>query len=207
MIALLAVAAGLWYMSQTPPPEPTPVSSGPTIDRDAIRKEQQGKLDAVTIPPPPPPVEEVVDPKQPIPVKQPGIAVPPPNVPANVPPSAVSQQASTAADFVEAGDAAARAGKWSDAVAAYSMAAKKEPRNASIKTKLGLAQNNAGDTSAAQSTLEAAAALGAKGEVYKVLGNIYLANGDVAGARDWYQKYLQGNPKDAAAIQQKLKEM
>ena len=90
---------------------------------------------------------------------------------------------------------------------AYSQASKKEPRNASIRVRLGVAQYNAKDMSGAQSSLESAIQLGAKGEPLRVLGDIYASNGDVAGARDYYQRYLAGNPRDKAAVEQKLKQL
>lgn len=209
VVVLVALAGGIWWASQgtpeTPtPPAPTTPASSPE-DREKLRKDIESKMTPAELPPPAP-TETPTEPKlTPVVPKNPP---PPSGGPNGTPPTtpAGSPAPSKPSDLLEAGDAAARSGNWSQAIAAYSAAAKLEPRNASTKAKLGLAQYNANDANA-QTTLEEAAKMGAKGEVLKALGNLYQANGDTAGARDYYQKYLAGKPADAAAIEKKLKDM
>lgn len=201
VVVLLALAAGLWWADRqqpAPAPAPAPSSQAP-VDREKLRNDLITKMQPAELPPEPPKVEE---PKL-VPV---GPRDTPPATPSNgVTPS---NSPSSSADYVAAGDSAARAGRWADAVKAYAEAAKKEPKNGNIKAKQGLAQFNAGNTADARTSLEEAVRLGAgKGDVLKTLGNILMADGDNAGAREYFQKYLDGKPKDAAAIEKKLKEM
>ena len=204
VVVILALAAGIWWADrQAPAPAPAPAPSGQTpVDRDKLRNDLKTTMQPAELPPEPPkaPEEPVLTPVGPR-----GDA-PKPGATSTTP--APGTAASTASDYVEAGDAAARAGRWAEAVAAYGAAAKKEPKNGKIRAKQGLAQFNAGNSADARTSLEEAVRLGAgKGDVLKTLGNILMADGDFAGAREYFQKYLEGKPKDAPAIEKKLKEM
>ena len=204
VVVILALAAGIWWADQkAPAPAPAPAPSGDApVDRDQLRNDLKNTMKPAELPPEPPktpdaPVLTPVGPR--------GDA-PKPGTPGAAPAPATA--ASTASDYVEAGDAAARAGRWAEAVTAYAAAAKKEPKNGNIRAKQGLAQFNAGNSADARTSLEEAVRLGAgKGDVLKTLGNILMADGDFAGAREYFQKYLEGKPKDAPAIEKKLKEM
>ena len=213
LVLALLLAGGMWYVTQgpgapapTPTPAPTPAS---TVDKDQIRKGIIEGMTPVETPEPAPSIDpKLLEPTL-VPVGPRGTLtpVPPPGgVPANNG-STVSQKESTAAEYLEAGVSAERAGRWAEAVAAYTQASKKDPRNSSIKVRLGVAQYNSKDLNGAQTSLESAIQLGAKGEALRVLGDIYAANGDVAGARDYYQRYLAGNPRDKAAVEQKLQKL
>jgi predicted Zn finger-like uncharacterized protein len=213
LMVALVLAGGIWYATQGPggqPPPLTPVQAPPsTVDQKSIREGIIKNMTPTEAPQDPP---TTLDPKLIVPTLTPvGPRGTPPPVgsPGGVSPgnSTVSQKDSTASDFLEAGASAERAGRWAEAVVAYSQASKKEPRNASIRVRLGVAQYNAKDMSGAQSSLESAISLGAKGESLRVLGDIYAANGDVAGARDYYQRYLAGNPRDKVAVELKLKQL
>lgn len=217
-LVIAAVAAGaLWWTSQTPPPAPAPASKAgappaPGTDADAMRDkinreiEERLARDATTEPAPPPTSASSSASPEMVPVRRDGApaAAPQQLVPVR-PKSAPSgsmgstQRDQTAADHEAVGDDAASGKDWSTAIAAYQKAAALDPKSARLQEKLGKAQYAAGDAGGAQTTLQNAASLGAR-EAAKYLGHIAREQGDIPGANTWYQKYLEGNPGDAADV-------
>jgi predicted Zn finger-like uncharacterized protein len=181
IIGVLVIAALAWwfYPTKPPPPAPTPAPAAtvkPTGSPDvnqAIRNQlaEQGKGISIATPTPEPEQEL-------IPVR-PSDA----NIAAGTP-----KIDSSARELEAAGDAAARSGRWSEAAKSYQEAVKKSPKDASLLLKLGEAQYKANNTAAAEATLKKAVSMGAGAAAYQLLGDIAKANGDDAGAQDWYEK-------------------
>lgn len=119
--------------------------------------------------------------------------------------SSIKQSDAPAADHEAVGDDAARSGDWATARQAYGKAVALDGRNARLLAKLGRAQAKSGD-GAAEATLKKAAGMGAR-DALKWLGDYAADNGDVSGARGYYQQYLDGNPSDAADVRRKLEQI
>lgn len=212
---LLAAAAGAWWWStqlsgleQVAAPPPAAPSAPPQGEDIRARLEQDIKNSiqngAGEAPPPAPDPDEKIpvrpsDRGELVPVNAPG---PGGKKPAGATAGAPAARDATAADHEEAGDAAADAGQWSQAVKAYRNAVSLDGKNGPLVLKLGRAQFETGD-GAAETTLLRAAKLGARG-AYRYLGDIKAKNGDTAGAVADYQQYLKTSPPDAAEIEQKI---
>jgi predicted Zn finger-like uncharacterized protein len=117
----------------------------------------------------------------------------------------MKSSAATAGEFEQAGDAEAKLGNWTTAIAAYRKAVSLDSKSANVHFKLGYSLYRAKDDAAAVS-LDAAARLG-RTDAYKLLGDIAAEQGDIPGAMSRYQQYLKTKPRDAADIERKMREL
>lgn len=96
-------------------------------------------------------------------------------------------------------------GDWGQAAIACASATAASPGDGALLAWHGMALYNTGKRSEASAKLNAARkAGGMPSEAYKVLGHIARDNGDVAGAKGYYQQYLSSNPPDKAAIEAEI---
>lgn len=96
-------------------------------------------------------------------------------------------------------------GDWSQAAIACASATAASPSDGALLAWHGMALYNTGKRGDASAKLNAARkAGGMPSEAYKVLGHIARDNGDVAGAKGYYQQYLNSNPSDRAAIEAEI---
>ena len=130
-----------------------------------------------------------------------GYTPPPPGDAGGAGGGAVSSSANSPGENYQIGQTFARQGKWSQAVQAYGSAAQGEPSNAEYQCAYGEALYHSGQRNAAEGPLMRANSVP---RAYRYLGYIAQGNGDIAGARGYWQSYLGYNPPDAGAIQAEL---
>lgn len=225
VLLLLGVGGAWWWQQQqkpvTTPGTPNVGSVAPTSSPDDIKKKLEEDLRRNLEEHPAEPVPSTGPsstglPKNPeeLTVRTPpGTPVIPDGATARQPrtgPSSTSptikQADQTPSDHEAVGDDAASSGDWSTAVQAYQTAVGLDGKSARLRSKLGRAQLEAGDTAAAQGTLQKAAQMGSK-DAHKYLGHIAKSQGDTPGATFEYQEYLKSSPKDAAEIKQILAQL
>ena len=96
-------------------------------------------------------------------------------------------------------------GDWGQAAIACASATAANAGDGALLAWHGMALYNTGKRGDAATKLNAARkAGGMPSEAYKVLGHIARDNGDVAGAKGYYQQYLSSNPSDKAAIEAEI---
>lgn len=92
--------------------------------------------------------------------------------------------------------------QWSKAIASFKLAAT-QSNSPEVQAGLGYALYKSGQESEGQRTLKLASQQGSV-TANKFLGYILKEHGDTAGANQYFQKYLQSSPKDAAVIRMEM---
>ena len=211
LAVLLALAAG-WYFTMgpgaaKPPADPTTTDQAPTDPADGATAAGGGKSDLQKQ------IDQTLKEVKPIEMTdEPTRTAVRPNDPrtkaggaggATTPPdggttSAPIDHAANCRSFGKQGD-------WGQAAIACASATAANAGDGALLAWHGMALYNTGKKSDAAAKLNAARkAGGMPSEAYKVLGHIARDNGDVAGAKGYYQQYLSSNPSDKAAIEAEI---
>ncbi|MSQ01806.1 MAG: hypothetical protein EXR71_07925 [Myxococcales bacterium] len=210
---LVAVAgAGLWWtFGRTPPPPAPLVATGAPAPKEPTPR---GAADDrwKTLPPDAAGTIEAATPTAPLPgdcpdgyvwnIKRqacmmagprgagPIEQIPRPGTPKAIPTAPIGGASSISdSDDEGIGDEAMKKKDFETAVVAYG--------KARVPLKLGEAQMRAGDQAGAMATLTRASA--SNKQAFKFIGELLETAGDLPGARDAFQKYVEAFPKDAAA--------
>ena len=127
---------------------------------------------------------------------------------ANTPPPDGGTTSSAPIDHAANCRSFGKQGDWGQAAIACASATAANPGDGALLAWHGMALYNTGKKGDAAAKLNAARkAGGMPSEAYKVLGHIARDNGDVAGAKGYYQQYLSSNPSDKAAIEAEISKL
>ncbi|MEL6344008.1 MAG: zinc-ribbon domain-containing protein [Myxococcota bacterium] len=110
------------------------------------------------------------------------------------------------AALVSNGSQAAQRGDWRSAAQSYERALQQDPDNLQLLEMLGEAQFRTERYDAARGTFLRARGVGST-RADRWLGDIAFQVGDINGANEHYQRYLETNPPDSADIKQRIAEL
>lgn len=214
LAVLLALAAG-WYFTMGPggaKPAADPATAGPTTPpadagatasgdgkSDLQKQIDQTLKEVQPVEMPEEPTRTAVRPNDPrTKAGNNGVGAPPD---AGTTTNAPIDHAANCRSFGKQGD-------WGQAAIACASATAANAGDGALLAWHGMALYNTGKKGDAAAKLNAARkAGGLPSEAYKVLGHIARDNGDVAGAKGYYQQYLSSNPSDKAAIEAEISKL
>ncbi|MBK9367036.1 MAG: zinc-ribbon domain-containing protein [Deltaproteobacteria bacterium] len=213
---LLALGAG-WYFvmgpgANKPPADPATTGQTTTVPADGATATPDGKSDLQKQ------IDQTLKEVKPNEmVDEPTRTAVRPNDPrtkaggaggANTPPPDGGTTSSAPIDHAANCRSFGKQGDWGQAAMACASATAANPGDGALLAWHGMALYNTGKKGDAASKLNAARkAGGMPSEAYKVLGHIARDNGDVAGAKGYYQQYLSSNPSDKAAIEAEISKL
>ena len=213
LIGLIAVLVGGWYLfGRKAPPQEVPVVQAKVDkskeksqdDNEALLEEMRAELrqNAAKI-------EESRE------VEEPEPSTEEPQLMVKVPEEVLAQQRALKegkavqptqpvkqTNHMEEAQAALQQKQWSKAITSYKAAAS-QSNSPEIQAGLGYALYKSGQESEGQRTLKLASQQGSV-TANKFLGYILKEHGDTAGSNQYFQKYLQSSPTDAAIIRMEM---
>ena len=214
-IGLVLLLVGGWFVfgrSKTPPEVPVVQQQTPKkvestqAEKDALLEEVRAELRKSTAK-----IEEEREADEPEPASE------EPQLMVKVPEEVLAQQRALqdgkaiqpvapkqTTNHLEDAQKALRSNDWNAAVASFQAAVKANERNnPEVQAGLGFALYKSGKESEGQRTLKLASQQGSV-TANKWLGYILKEQGDVGGANQYFTKYLESSPSDAAQIRMEM---